>query len=387
MNRMNLNLKLSMLRSKLNFILISSVIFLIQCVQKERLPTSVNQPQKKPASVESRLNYKIEKLNYEICHNDRKNYLEKQISEKVPQTYLENNETDWDRKIPMKCIQFAQKNFRGSYAICDSPQDKPIVTSVRPCLTENYTTLIYNAYHDVKNCFNLDPRTSFLQIMIESGFHLNAINKTGFDAGISQFTKNGILRVLDTNLLRKTREQLVITSSPSCQRISNVFDDLQKESAGINQRCSMMSVPQNPYRALVLHYLHTLKDQIFFKNEFLSRRPEISNVVDQEILEQFVYMAYNRGISGTLRLIDGYIASRKKVNHEITKSDLNLMQNLSVARAILNDDPTKKEFLKNAKKIKNLNFAEYAMIHDQTYLLTMAEARDFVKSKMGDECF
>jgi hypothetical protein len=367
-----MNRKILNLHFKFHFALLFSSAFLIQCVQKERAPTSVN--------------IVPEKISYEICHNDRKNYLEKQILEKVPRTYLENNEADWDKKIPMKCIQFAQRNFRGSYGICNSAQDKPIMTAIRPCLSENYTTLIYNAYHDVKNCFNLDPRSSFLQIMIESGFHLNAINKTGFDAGISQFTKNGILRVLDTNLLRKTREQLMIASSPSCQRISNVFDDLQKESAGINQRCSMMSVPQNPYRALVLHYLHTLKDQIFFKDQVLSKRPQISNVADQDILEQFVYMAYNRGITGTLRLIDGYIASRKKVNHEITKSDLNLIQNLSAARRILKNDPEKRKLLKKSN-FKKLSFAEYAMIHDQTYLLNMAEAGDFVKSKMGDECF
>lgn len=372
------------IRGASKILLIFSVSFLIHCVQKTPMMESV----RAPASLElPREKINAEKINYEICHNDRKNYLEKQIIEKVPQTYLENHENDWEQKIPVKCIQFAQKNFRGSYAICDSPIGKPVVTSVRPCLSQNYTNLIYNAYHDVKNCFNLDPRSSYLQIMIESGFHLNAINNTGFDAGISQFTKNGILRVLDTNLLQKTREQLMITSSPSCQRISNVFDDLQKESADINQRCSMMSVPQNPYRALVLHYLHTLKDQIYFKSKFLLNRPEISAVIDQNILEQFVYMAYNRGITGTLRLIDGYVQSRKKVNHQITKSDLDLIQNLSQARKILKADPKKKQFLRKAKKIKNLSLAEYAMIHDQTYLLTMAEARDFVKSKMGNECF
>ncbi len=347
-------------------------LFLIQCVQKERRPAAeILVPQK---------------INYEICHSSSKNYLEQQILEKVPRAYLENHESDWQQKISIKCIQFAQKNFHGSYAYCDSPTDKPIVTSTRPCLSENYTTLVYNAYNDVKNCFNLDPRRSFLQIMIESGFHINAINKTGFDAGISQFTKNGILRVLDSNILRNTREQLMISSSPSCQRISNVFDDLQKDASGINQRCSMMSVPQNPYRALVMHYLHTLKDQIFFKSQFLSNRPAISSVVDQDILEQFVYMAYNRGINGTLKLIDGYIANRNKVNHVITKADLNLIQNLSAARKILKDDPDKKEQIKKLK-FKNLSFAEYALANDQNYLLTMAEARDFVKSKMGDECF
>ena len=97
-------------------------------------------------------------------------------------------------------------------------------------------------------------------------------------------------------------------------------------------------------------------------------------------------MAYNRGITGTLRLIDGYVASRKKVNQEISKADLNLIQNLSRARQILKNDPEKREILKKAK-IKNLTFAEYAMIYDQSYLLVMAEARDFVKSKLGDQCF
>lgn len=366
--------------NRIILILIFSTLFLIQCVQKERAPSSVIRPTKKPASVE------IENIKYEVCANENKNYLERQILEKVDPKYLENHQNDWDQKVSIKCIQFAQKNFHGAYAYCNSVKDKPVTSAPRPCLTENYTILIYNAYNDVANCFNLDPRRSFLQIMIESGFHLNAINKTGFDAGISQFTKNGILRVLDKNLMQKTREQLMISSSPSCQRISNVFDDLQKDSSGADQRCSMMSVPQNPYRALVLHYLHTLKDQIFFKNEFLSKRPEISHLVDQEILEQFVYMAYNRGLTGTLRLIDGYIASRKNMGQEITKADLNLIQNLSRARLILKNDPEKRSILKKSR-IKKLSFAEYAMIYDQTYLLTMAEARDFVKSNLDEECF
>ncbi len=359
-----------------HLILFLMSLSLIQCVQKQRAPASI--------SIVS------ENMNYEICStqngSDSKNYLEKQILEKVDPIYLQNHEEDWERKIPIKCIRFAQKNFIGRYARCQSEYDKPEKTIIRPCLTENYTTLVYNAYHDVKNCFNLDPRSSFLQIMTESGFHINAIAQNDFDAGISQFTKNGILRVLDKSLMQKTREQLLTTSSASCQRISNIFDDLQKESAGIDQRCSMLAVPQNPYRALVMHYLHTLKDQIYFKNEFLSKRPAITAAVDQEIIEQFVYMAYNRGISGTLKLIDGYIESRRKVGHEIIKADLNLMQNLSAAYDILKKEPEKRALLKK-RKVKNLSFAEYAMIYDQTYLLTMAKARDFVKSKLGEECF
>lgn len=378
------------------FAVLFVTIFLIHCVQKERKPAASNQrsPTQSSQSVTTSTNpvaagvtnLNVEDWPFEVCSNDKKNYLEKQIQAKVAPNYLTVNNNDWDKSIPLKCIQFAQKNFRGSFAYCDNQDDRPLTTAPKPCLTENYSRLVYNAFHDVKNCFNLDPRRSFLQIMIESGFHLNAINKTGFDAGISQFTKNGILRVMDKGLLQKTREQLLMTSSRSCQRIANVFDDLEKDSFDINKRCSMIALPQNPYRALVLHYLHTLKDQIYFKNEFLSSRPELAAVVTPQILEQFVYMAYNRGLNGTLKIIDGYVKSRKAMGQVISENDMDLFQNLSAARKILKNEPEKREILKRAR-IKKLTLAEYAIIHDKSYVATMAEARDYVKSILGDACF
>ena len=132
MNRMKINLKNF---SKYFLFLIG--LFLIQCVQKERVPTSVTENVKKPASADP---ISTEKLTFEVCSSDRKNYLEKQMLFKVDPTYLHNHEQDSDQKIPMKCIQFAQQNFRGAYAYCESPQDRPITTAPRPCLTENYTT-------------------------------------------------------------------------------------------------------------------------------------------------------------------------------------------------------------------------------------------------------
>jgi len=354
-------------------LILFSSVFLIQCAQKDRRPAAASES-------------KNQSYAFEVCYSDKKNYLEKQILQSVPEEYLKPHDADWEKTIPMKCIQFAQKNFQGSFAYCESQDDKPNPNAQRPCLSQNYVQLVYNAYHDVKNCFNLDPKRSFLQIMIESGFHINAINRTGFDAGISQFTKNGILRVMDKDILSKTKNQLLLSSSPSCSRIANVFDDLEKDAFSLQKRCSMMAVPQNPYRALVLHYLHTLRDQIFFKNEFIKSRPEIALLVDQDILEQFVYLAYNRGINGTLKLIDGYVADRKKMNRPIQKADLDLFKNLSEARKIMRAEPEKKEILKKAK-IKNLTLAEYAIIHDKTYLATMAEARDFVRAKLGEDCF
>lgn len=363
-------------RYKYSVIILS--LFLIQCVQKNKNVQS-EKYENIPRSIASE-----KKLEFPKCDNPKANYLEKQIL-KLPFEFLHPQENHWSKTIPLTCIQFAQKNFKGAFAYCGTEEDKPVVGAPKPCLSENYTKLVYNAYHDVKNCFNLDPKNSFLQIMIESGFHINAINRTGFDAGIGQFTKNGILRVMDRNIVSRTGRLLLESSNPACARISGAFRDIQKDAFKIEKRCSMMALPQNPYRSLVLHYLHTMRDQSDLKR-LLSTRIEIEPILNDEILEHLVYMAYNRGIQGTLRLVDGYIKSRKAVGAAITSEDMNLWKNLSRARSILKEEPRKRQILKSAK-IKNLTFAEYAMIHEQNYLGIMAEASEIVKARVGEGCF
>ena len=62
--------------------------------------------------------------------------------------------------------------------MCENEDSRPKVGQIKPCLSENYVHLAYNSFHDVMDCFSLDPKEFYLQIMIESGFHVNAINKT-----------------------------------------------------------------------------------------------------------------------------------------------------------------------------------------------------------------
>lgn len=349
--------------------------FLIQCVHSpNRIPSSVDQP--RPQS-------KIQPK-YEICHSESKLYLEDQIL-RMPEDYYVDHESDWAKKVPIQCIQFAQKNFKGSFAYCSNEDEKPKLGAPRACLTQNYTRLVYNAYHDVKDCFNLDPKNSFLQIMIESGFHVNAINRTGFDAGVSQFTKNGMQRVFERGLVEKTRRILLESSSPSCQRIASVVGKLDLDAFNLEKRCSMISLPQNPYRGFLMHYLHSMRDQIFFKQQLIKIRPEIEAILTPEMVEQFVYFAYNRGITGTLRLIDGYYTNRKALGQDVKASDFNLWHNLSEIRNMIKEQPGSRVMLQKSK-IKKLTFAEYAIVQNQTYMANMSEARDFVRRYMHDQC-
>ncbi len=369
----------------ISFMIVFNSFFLIQCVHKNEIKNSENNSTDQiidrfPAGS----TVKKSNIKFESCVNKKKNYLVPYYSQ-FPFDYFKDHSNDWIKKIPMECIQLAQKNYSGSFAFCESENSKPKVGAPRPCLDENYLQLIYNAFHDVNDCFNLDPRSSFLQIMIESGFHLNAINRTGFDAGLTQFTKNGLSRVYKGDLLRRTEQLLLESSNPSCARVSSTFRSLKLESFNVTNRCSMIAMPNNPYRAFILHYLHGMRDKIDLK-KLLEKRSEIVNILDDEILEQLVFLAYNRGITGTLKLIDNYISNRKSAHAQITREDLDLWKNLSTIRKILKKNPEKLEVLKNAR-IKQLTFAEYAMIQNKTYLSTMSEAGDLVKARLGDACF
>ena len=361
------------------FSLLCVAIFLIQCAQKQ-----IAQPEletdREPASVASTK----ERFKFEQCTANGRLYLEGQIAAMPPEYYQQHTQ-DWSQKIPLRCIQMAQKNFSGSFASCENSNARPTTTAAKPCMTENYTMLTYNAYHDVMDCFNLDPKEFFLQIMIESGFHVNAINKTGFDSGIAQFTKNGIKRVTANNLVERTRRLLLESSRISCQRVSSIVGNFDISAFAVKNRCTMISLPENPYRAMVFNYLHTMLDRISL-NELIDSIPELKDIATDKVKRHLIYLAYNRGLMGTKKLLLGYIQSRKNVNHQLISEDFELDKDLTSIKKILRRSPAKTATLRKAKKIINLSFAEYAVIHGATYVSDMSQASEYAKSIFGSEC-
>ncbi len=135
---------------------------------------------------------------------------------------------------------------------------------------------------------------------------------------------------------------------------------------------------------MLFNYLHTMLDQMQL-NEELASFTDIQEALTPRIRRQLVYLSYNRGMTGMKRLLTGYIESRKKVDQIPTESDLDLNQNLMLAKKIMRLEPYKRDILKKAK-IKKLSFAEYAVIQGTTYVSNMVEAQDYVRRQMGDEC-
>lgn len=352
--------------------------FLIQCAHQEKLSDSLREP----AATKTVNN--LQRYAFEQCRSNSRLYLEGQIL-KLPAEYYQSHQDEWSQRIPLSCFQFAQRNYVGHYAACESETARPTTTAQRPCLTENYVLLVSNAYHDVMDCFNLNPKDFYLQIMIESGFHINAINKTGFDSGMAQFTANGIKKVIAHNLFQRTQDILLGSSRASCARISSIVKSFDIDAFSLKNRCSMISLPSNPYRAMLFNYLHTMLDQIAIEKLIVETK-DLAPIANDKIKKHLVYLAYNRGIKGTNDLLNGYIISRKNMNHQLVAEDFELDKNLSHVKNILRMDSDKRKQLRLAKKIKNLSFAEYAIIHGVTYVSDMAAADEQVRRYLGDQC-
>ena len=358
--------------------LFAAITFLLHCSHKSQPTIAERNPSGRVSDTP------LQRYAFEQCSSNSRNYLEDLILG-MPEQYYRRHDEEWTQKIPMSCFQLAQRNYTGGFASCANDNARPTTNARMPCLTENYVTLVYNAYHDVMDCFSLDPKEYFLQIMIESGFHINAINKTGFDAGMAQFTANGIKKVLGNNQVVRVRNHLFNSSRPSCSRISSIISDFDIESFAVENRCAMISLPQNPYRSMFFYYLHSLSDQIALDN-MLQEMKELEPIMSAKLKKQLTYLAYNRGLTGTKRILTGYLQSRKLVNHDLVSNDFDLEKNLTNIKKIFRLDPEKKEILRKTKKIKNLSFAEYAVIHGATYVSDMTAADQYVQSYMGNKC-
>ncbi len=368
----------------LALILIS--LWLIQCVHSVPISDRAISSEDKPFVDQSK-----NRNAFELCRSSDRTYLENKIAQ-MPADYIHPHNNEWTKSIPMKCIQFAQNNFKGNYAKCENENSKPKLTKYKPCESENYSNLVYNAFHDVMDCFNLDPKDFYLQIMIESGFHVNAFNKTGMDSGMAQFTANGIKKVISKNRISRTRDFLLNSSRPSCARISSTIGDFDITSFVVERRCSMISIPQNPYRSMFFNYIHTMLDQIELKMEIeqdTSELEPIQNAMTDRIKRQFIYLAYNRGMTGIKRLLTGYIDYKESMGQTITEQDLDLNQNLTRVKMILKAEPRKREILSDSireARLNRLSFAEYAVIEKASYVADMVTAQDYVRRQMGDQC-
>lgn len=332
-------------------------------------------------------------LSVETCSSDR-NYYEEPIATffsdlKVRRSRLEATD------IAPSCVLYsmrkqhrgAENNRSDSFARCEEENGKPEKGVLKPCVTEAYWTTIYNAYTDVMNCLGLDQKFYFPQLVYESGFHINAISPTSWDAGLGQYTKRGVQRIMQGNYLERVIGAIEESEKVSCQRISQYMGEISKEVTEVSNRCAFMTMPKNPYKSLVFFAIHHLLDENELREKFAARKiydklEEAGWVnVDRELFVRTMsVLSYNSGVEGAIRLVSDYLDGRIKMKEKISAQHFNFYQDLNFVRGRLNKKKAKKA------RFRHQTFPEYLWIWHRSYMSELAYIKKHFDRVLGPIC-
>lgn len=345
-------------------------------------------------------------LSPEVCSSER-NYFEPiigQFSEMVRSRRDEYEPQD----IPQACILYsmrrqhrlAEKESSPSYARCASENAEPQRGAFKPCVSQGYFFTVYNAFVDVMNCFGLEQKYYFPQITYESAFHINAIAMNDFDGGIAQYTKRGVLRVLQGDFYNRMLNELQVSSRPSCKRVAAQLGPVAHEMAEVEKRCSFLTMPKNPWKSLVFFAIHHLRDESILRME-LEKRGLFDRLMeagwDRFNKEDFVRMlsllSYNAGVEGTLNHLKTYLDGRIKMRESVKAEHFDFSKDMGFIREKLRQDADrgkerrrqlKRNKLKSAQ-IKKLTFPEYLWIWHAPYMSEVTYIQRHFDRALGEQ--
>ena len=303
-------------------------------------------------------------------------------------------------QFPVACIVHAQRTFTfrtkanpsdseatvwagldvPSRAIgqCSSHEGSPTRGGFIPCVTAEYAYTVYNAFEDMADCFDISSRKLLPKLWNESGFHINTLGG-GMDAGVGQLTRSAIQEVLskpyaddERTSLEIFKSQAMNSSKASCQRLVRQEKAFDAVDPDVSQRCSIMSVPENPIRNVI--YLG-----VFYKINERSVSHRIRSTNLKEKLEELglqnpnmdffqdaiTTLAFNAGRGSAFSLIETFIKSRLANGKKLTAKELNFLTNpIDEVRAIRREPKDESESDRE-KRIARLTIAR-EKAHERT---------------------
>lgn len=225
-------------------------------------------------------NVSADDLSYLVSYEDPKscgasrNYLEGALgSQKISEWTAERAEES--ESLPRKCIAFTLNSYpeiftkeavvqakageSAAFVKCNGAESRPIMTkddkripNPRPCVSEKFVNVTYNAYVDVMECLKLDPKELLPKIYNESGFYMNAFGSFK-DAGIGQMTGGAIKQVNEVypKYIKEMTQAAIANPGGACARILKYKSLIATAKAETDNRCSLIMPVQNPLRNLI----------------------------------------------------------------------------------------------------------------------------------------
>lgn len=168
------------------------------------------------------------------------------------------------------CIAEVQNQFGGQKFIKCVPRadgsQVPEYTSIKPCVSPNYTNLVRAATIRAAKCLNTDPHKRFKIFAHESGMHLTAVSSTGA-LGIGQVTSSALIELREylndegkeidgasryyeiSSLWKKDPKRF-----RACQLFENFQNEYKKKKTW--NACDVVGFPEGIFRGLYLGMKH-----------------------------------------------------------------------------------------------------------------------------------
>lgn len=223
---------------------------------------------------------------------------------------------------------------------CSAADSKASTVRKRPCLSENYVTLISNSFDVAIQCLSPmmgetedEKKREALELLgmfyIESGMHMNAMSSTGA-GGFGQMTQSAI-RSVNQNELGRIRETLT-NQGGICARLSEEYlkkETPMRDDASLN--CDRISIKKgNPLTNLiysianVMQSKRSLAKNIIDDSSYRSKF-SLSHAEEDRLKIALSVWAHNTGIGGMLTPLSSLLNSEYR-NKQVTNVDLFLQQ-------------------------------------------------------------
>lgn len=179
----------------------------------------------------------------------------------------DRNDSTQIGKLPRECVTHIMNSFQlpsTAFAKCSSAHARPQRNGAKPCVTETMVNVTYNSLFDVADCLNLDPKILLPKLYNEGGLLINTYGG-GSDAGVGQLTE---IAIEETNkfykdYLKEMNDAKI--SKPSCFRLIENKKLVEKTvNPSVENRCGLISAPENPLKNILYMGILNRKNQQYF---------------------------------------------------------------------------------------------------------------------------
>jgi hypothetical protein len=273
-----------------------------------------------------------------------RNYFEQGL-QKIPPIYREERAKS-SNEFPRVCMTYIMRNFFSgaqvtpsqSFAACTTANSQPQPGVLKPCVTAQYVTTIYNYFGDISDCFAMPQRDFLPKLYNESGLHINTLG-AGFDAGISQFV--GVTIADSNEYFEKYKKEAMTSKKDSCQRLAPYLKSMKASTAEKAHRCQLMSVPENPLKNLFYLAIKYKRDVGSIK-DFMNR-PEFNiisrmeklglkkvDIDDEQMQQMLITLGFNAGAKSAVKMLSKYLEAVEISGRQLQLSDFNFSKEVMI---------------------------------------------------------